>query len=43
VLRERFPEIQGALYLCESDEDFPLNETLLPIAEQLLAARVGEA
>lgn len=40
-LRERFPHVRGAIYVCESDEDFPLQETLLPIAEQQLAARVG--
>ncbi len=40
-LRERFPHIRGALYLCDSDEDFPLRETLLPIAEEQLALRVG--
>lgn len=41
--QDHVPTSTGPTYICEADEDFPLQETLLPIAEQKLAQRVGLA
>jgi len=43
IAQETLPEHQGTTYLCEADVDFPLQETLLPIAEQKLARRLTAA
>ncbi len=43
VAQQSLPRERGPTYICDADVDFPLQETLLPIAEQKLAQRVAMA
>lgn len=43
AIQHRVPAHPAPTYICDADEDFPLQETLLPIAEEKLAQRVGNA